>query len=109
MADEPRWISVARADELAPGSVKACWIENYAVALVNLDGELCAVQGTCPHREGPLGEGRVVDQTVACPWHGFRFDPRSGQAAVPPDYPPLATYAVRVAEGDIQVAWPPNA
>lgn len=108
MADDARWVTVARADDVPPGTARTCWVGDQAVALVNVDGTLCAVEGTCPHRGGPLGDGRLVGEDLACPWHGFRFDPRSGRATMPMGYAALSPLGVRVVEGDVQVAWPPG-
>jgi nitrite reductase/ring-hydroxylating ferredoxin subunit len=100
------WVSVARANEVPPGAVKPVWVQARSVALVNVDGSYYAVGGVCPHREGPLGEGRLVGEELACPWHGFRYDPRTGRATVPSAHPGVPTYAVRVVDGDVQVALP---
>jgi nitrite reductase/ring-hydroxylating ferredoxin subunit len=108
MADAQEWVSVARADEVPPGTVKTVWVQARGVALVNLAGRFYAVGGTCPHREGPLGEGRLVRDELACPWHGFRYDPRTGRATVPTAYPGVPTFAVRVVGADVQVAVPPD-
>ncbi len=48
--------------------------------IVSLDGELLLHASVCPHRLGPLDEGRIENGTVTCPWHGWRFDVRSGRA-----------------------------
>jgi nitrite reductase/ring-hydroxylating ferredoxin subunit len=106
MVETRRWSSVARAEEIPPGTVKAVWVQDQAVALVNLGGTLYAVDGTCPHRDGPLGEGRLVGDDLACPWHGFRYDPRTGQATMPVAHPGVPTFAVRVVGDEVQVALP---
>jgi nitrite reductase/ring-hydroxylating ferredoxin subunit len=106
MAEAAEWVTVARADEVPPGTAKAVWVQARGVALVNLDGRFYAVGGTCPHREGPLGEGRLVRDELACPWHGFRFDPRTGRATVPAAHPGVPTFAVRVVGANVQVAVP---
>ena len=98
------WYAVARRDEVGPGSVKAVKPRGKLLALVNLDGELYALEGNCPHRGGPLAGGKLLGQELACPWHGFRFDPRSGQVAMPrTGFPPLPTYPVRVVGDEVQV------
>jgi len=51
---------------------------------VRLEGRLHAVSNVCPHQNGPLGEGRVRDGYLECPWHGYQFDPRTGQG--PPGF-----------------------
>ncbi|HEY7062888.1 MAG TPA: Rieske 2Fe-2S domain-containing protein [Chloroflexota bacterium] len=106
MMDDERWVEVARAEDVPPGTVRACWVGAHEVALVNRGGELCAIAGGCPHRGGPLGEGRLVGAELACPWHAFRFDPRTGQATMPAAFPALPVYQVRVVDGAVQVARP---
>ena len=106
MGDGQQWVSVARVQELAPGTVKAVWVQDRSVALANVDGRLCAVSGVCPHREGPLGQGRLMGEELACPWHGFRYDLRTGRATVPTVHPGVPAYAVRVVGDDVQIALP---
>ena len=48
------------------------------LALFNVDGTLYAVDNTCPHRGGPLGEGDLDGAIVTCPWHGWRYDVTTG-------------------------------
>lgn len=48
--------------------------------LLELDGELVAHAGRCPHLLGPLEQGEVRDGAVTCPWHGYRFDVRTGRS-----------------------------
>jgi len=107
MAATQEWVSVARLDEIPPGAVKAVWLGDEAVALVNRDGALHAVGGTCPHRLGPLAEGRLVGDDLACPWHGFRFDPVTGRATMPRAHLGVPTFAVRVVGEEIQIAVSP--
>ena len=65
----------------------------YIVARV--DGELIAHVARCPHQLGPLNA--AVDGTVACPWHGYRFDVRSGACLTgqPCRLPPAPKVSVR--------------
>jgi vanillate O-demethylase monooxygenase subunit len=41
-------------------------------------GKAAAVQGYCSHRRAPLSMGRIVQDSIECPYHGMRFD-RSGR------------------------------
>src|SRR5206468_6739923 len=64
-----------RADEVPPGSSKVVQINERVVAIFNVDGTLHALDNTCPHQGGPLGEGYLEDNgVVSCPWHGWTFD-----------------------------------
>jgi nitrite reductase/ring-hydroxylating ferredoxin subunit len=49
--------------------------------LLELDGELLAHAAQCPHRLGPLAEAALEDGCLRCPWHGYRFDVRTGASA----------------------------
>jgi nitrite reductase (NADH) small subunit len=67
------------------------------------DGGVHATDPFCPHRQGPLADGLVGAGTVTCPFHGFRFDLRTG-CAIGHDCPPIATYRVTVdAFGEIHL------
>ena len=65
------------------------------VAVFRHDGRLSAVSNLCAHQNGPLGEGRIVDGCITCPWHGFQYRPEDG-CAPPPFTEKLATYRVRL-------------
>jgi nitrite reductase/ring-hydroxylating ferredoxin subunit len=52
--------------------------------IVAIDGELVAHATVCPHRLGPLGDGALEGASVRCPWHGYRFDVRSGACSEDP-------------------------
>jgi nitrite reductase/ring-hydroxylating ferredoxin subunit len=53
--------------------------------LVDLDGEIIAHSTTCPHLLGPLEHAAISDGCVRCPWHGYRFDVRTGYGIDRPD------------------------
>jgi nitrite reductase/ring-hydroxylating ferredoxin subunit len=73
-------------------------VEGRIVALYNVDGDVYALDGVCPHQGGPLGKGRLEGTVVTCPWHGWQFDVRDGQHQINPAMrQPL--FPVRV-EGD---------
>ena len=52
--------------------------QEVAVRVVEVDGEKRAFRARCPHLRGPLDDAPVVDGVVQCPWHGYRFDVRTG-------------------------------
>ena len=49
--------------------------------VVELAGELLAHTTQCPHRLGPLADAPIEDGCLRCPWHGYRFDLRTGRSA----------------------------
>ncbi|WSQ14762.1 Rieske (2Fe-2S) protein [Streptomyces sp. NBC_01231] len=66
-----------------------------AVALL-ADGEYTAFEGLCPHKGAPITEGRICEEAVICPWHGFRFDLRSGEPVGTPSIMKLSVLPVTV-------------
>ncbi len=73
------------------------------LVVVNLDGEYFCVEDVCTHDGGPLGEGDLDDGQLVCPRHGARFDVRTGGALTLPAFEPVATYQVKVQDGDLLI------
>jgi nitrite reductase (NADH) small subunit len=93
-----------RADEIAPGTCKVGYLEGKQVAIFNLDGRLYATQAECTHRGGPLCEGSIRGDIVACPWHDSEFNIRTGKVVTGVAFVPLQTYAVSVEGGVIVIS-----
>jgi nitrite reductase (NADH) small subunit len=72
-------LKVAETTDLAPGAGLIVDAAGRSLALFNVDGVFCAIDNTCPHRGGPLGDGRLAGAIVTCPWHGYRYDVRTGR------------------------------
>jgi nitrite reductase/ring-hydroxylating ferredoxin subunit/DMSO/TMAO reductase YedYZ heme-binding membrane subunit len=70
------------------------------VAIFRHQGAFHAVSNVCAHQAGPLGEGRVVDGCITCPWHGYQYLPGNGQSP-PPFTEKIPTYRLRVAAGRV--------
>ena len=62
-----------------------------------------ALSDTCTHRGGPLSEGTVEGAEVTCPWHGARFDIKTGAVMGPPAGREVRSYPVRVTGADIEI------
>lgn len=98
-----RFLKVATTDEVAVGEAKLIEIDDKRVALFNLDGAYCALDDTCTHQGGPLSEGFVEEGIVTCPWHGARFNVKTGEVTGPPVRRGVARYNVRVQGKDIEI------
>jgi nitrite reductase/ring-hydroxylating ferredoxin subunit len=97
------FVTVARADELVPGQISRVQAGEDEIALVRVGDEFYALQNACLHLEGPLGEGRVEDHLLTCPWHGWQYDVRTGKNAFDLAIQ-LRTYEVKVEDGEVKVA-----
>ncbi|WP_144905563.1 Rieske (2Fe-2S) protein [Halobellus captivus] len=100
-ADESALQKVATTDELEPGSSSVVDVDGEQVALFNIEGEYFALSNVCPHQGGPLGQGRVEDNCVYCPWHGWQFDVETGEHVQGEDA--VGTYDVVVEDDEIHI------
>jgi NAD(P)H-dependent nitrite reductase small subunit len=71
---------VADVSEIPSGRGRVLEVAGRQLAVFNLDGKFYAMDNTCPHRGGPLGDGMVVGNVVTCPWHGWQFDVSNGRS-----------------------------
>jgi len=89
--------------EIPHGGSKVVEIKEHTVAIFNIGGTLYAIDNTCPHQGGPLGEGYLEENgVVSCPWHAWNFDIRTGISPVDPEVR-VACHKVSVENGDIIV------
>jgi nitrite reductase (NADH) small subunit len=71
---------VADVSQISPESIRTVQIGAKAIALANVGGHFFAIDSTCPHRGGPLGEGELQGTALTCPWHGWQFDLTTGRS-----------------------------
>jgi nitrite reductase/ring-hydroxylating ferredoxin subunit len=73
-----RRVKIASVGEVGAGEGRVVEAEGKTLALFNVEGALYAIDNSCAHRGGPLGEGDLEGSVVACPWHAWRWDVRTG-------------------------------
>lgn len=69
--------------------------------LFKVSGRIYCIDGKCTHLGGPLCKGRLDGAVVQCPWHGSRFDVRTGAVVSPPARTPVQAYAVTIEAGNV--------
>jgi nitrite reductase/ring-hydroxylating ferredoxin subunit len=99
----PQFVRAAATSEIQPGSVKSVTIQDKTIALCNAGGTFYALDNVCLHRGGPLGDGCLNGETLMCPWHGWRFDVKTGCVAGNCEMK-VASYEVKVEGSDVLVA-----
>ncbi|MGH7259684.1 MAG: Rieske (2Fe-2S) protein [Nitrospiraceae bacterium] len=98
-------VTVAKLADVPPGQCLAVEVEGTGVALCNVGGTIYALDNCCPHAGGPIGEGTIEGDCVECPWHGWRYNVKTGERTENPQIK-VDCYPVHV-EGDaIQVDVP---
>ncbi len=97
------WIVVGPPDNIANQQARIVCAPGGERIAVFRDGQtFSAVTNLCAHQNGPLGEGRVIDGCITCPWHGYQYSLRDG-CAPPPFTEKLATYNLRMRGGVLEV------
>ena len=99
------FIKIANTSDLPPGQSIVVEIDGRIIAVFNVDGQFYALDNTCMHRGGPLGEG-FVDQcnlTVQCPWHGWVYSLTTG-ASQTDSMARVEKFEVQVEGDDVKVS-----
>jgi len=101
------FVATIDASELQGEELRAVDVEGVAVLLARTQsGEVCALANTCTHLGGPLAAGSRDGDTVTCPWHGSRFDLRTGSVVEGPAVFAQPRLETRERDGRIEVGLP---
>lgn len=96
------WLDACAVDEIPEGRAKVVFAAGDRIAIFRDKGHLSALSSVCQHQNGPLGEGRIVDGLVVCPWHGYQYRPKCGSSPEPFDER-VPTFRLRVTGGRVFV------
>jgi nitrite reductase/ring-hydroxylating ferredoxin subunit/DMSO/TMAO reductase YedYZ heme-binding membrane subunit len=96
------WVDICAVDDIEDTRARVACVGGERLAVFRYDGKLSCVSSVCQHQNGPLGEGRVIDGLITCPWHGYQYCPDNG-ASPAPFTERIPTFAVRVVAGRVQV------
>lgn len=95
-------------DRLPPDEAVLFEADGQRIAVVRVDDEVFAVSDQCTHADWSLCDGYVEDDVIVCPLHGARFSLRTGALLMAPGDGPLASYPVRIVDGEVQVDTTPR-
>ena len=96
------FVDVCAVDDISENRGKVVTLAGERVAVFRYDGKVSAMSNACQHQNGPLGEGKIVDGLVVCPWHGFQYKPDCG-ASPAPFTEKVPTFRVAVTAGRVLV------
>ena len=92
----------SKSDLPADGQAKEFIAGDRTICVANVGGAYSAMDNVCLHRGGPLGQGMVEDGKIVCPWHGWQYDPKTGEAAHNPSAK-VAVYRLTIEGEDVLV------
>lgn len=93
--DTENWVKICELDDIPEKKAKIGLVGGERVAVFKYDGKLSAISNVCKHQNGPLGEGKIVDGCITCPWHGYQYLPHNGKSPEP-FTEKVATYEVKI-------------
>jgi nitrite reductase/ring-hydroxylating ferredoxin subunit len=105
--DDSGFVDVCAVAEISEKRARIVSLAGERVAIFKYDGKVSALSNLCQHQNGPLGEGKILDGCVTCPWHGYQYLPETG-ASPPPFVEKVPTFRVRVRNGRVFVDPRPN-
>ena len=102
----PEFVTVAKADEIAPGYIKLVEVRGHKIALCNADGTFYAIDDTCTHQENSLSDGEIEGESIVCISHGSMFNLRTGIVERGPAEQATKTHHVHIVGDEIKIAIP---
>jgi methionine sulfoxide reductase heme-binding subunit len=96
------FVKVCGINEVEESKAKLFCIDKERIAVFKIAEKLFAVHNVCKHQGGPLGEGKIIDGCITCPWHGYQYFPHNGQSP-PPFKEKVCIYDVKVEDGNVWV------
>lgn len=97
------FVKVAETKDIQHSEMKEVQIDGEDICIVNIEGKYYAIGNVCTHEGGPLADGTLEGYEVECPWHGSKFDIRTGEVTNPPASEPEPTYEIKVDGNSIVV------
>lgn len=105
--DDDGFVDACAVADIPENRARIVCLSGERVAIFKYAGQVSAVSNVCQHQNGPLGEGKVINGCITCPWHGYQYFPDTG-ASPPPFSEKVPTFNVRVRNGRVLVHSPPN-
>ena len=97
-------VIVAKASEIPAGQFKSVVAQGKPLLVCHTAEGFFAVDDTCTHDDGPLGDGWLEGNAIECPRHGARFDVRTGKVLCLPAAVGIRSYPVTVEGDDVKVS-----
>ena len=92
------WVEVLKTDAIEDSKGTTVYVNERDLAIYKYQGNFYALDNTCLHRGGQLGDGHMEGPNVICPLHGWDYDVKTGVSRYEPKEK-VAVYSVKV-EGD---------
>ena len=99
---DQKFVKVCSVHDIQDNRAKVVALNGERIAVFKYDKKLSAISNVCKHQNGPLGEGKIIDGCVTCPWHGYQYLPHNGSSP-PPFREKVSTYDVKVVDEEVWI------
>jgi nitrite reductase/ring-hydroxylating ferredoxin subunit len=99
-------VVAGRASDIPDGERKIVEVNGLSIGVFHHKGKWYALRNSCLHRGGPVATGRLVDDHIICPWHGYTYNVTDGKLLMDPSAH-LEMYPVTLQDGDVRLEVPP--
>ena len=97
------YVKLTTESELpSPGEAKEFDLNEKLICVANVNGTISAIDNVCLHMGGPLGQGYIEGGKIVCPWHGWEYDPQTGELGDDPKSK-LDAYPIKIEKGDVLI------
>lgn len=101
------FVYACEVDDIQESRAKIITVSGERVAIFKYEDQLSAVNNVCRHQGGPIGEGKIIDGCITCPWHGYQYLPGNGQSP-PPFTEKVETYYLKLEGKQVFIDPTPN-
>jgi nitrite reductase/ring-hydroxylating ferredoxin subunit/DMSO/TMAO reductase YedYZ heme-binding membrane subunit len=98
---EDGFYEVGPVEDIPEDCAKIVFVDGENIAIFKYNNKVSAVHNVSKHQLGPLGEGKIIDGSITCPWHGYQYLPENGQSP-PPFTEKVKTYQVKIQD---EIVW----
>jgi sulfoxide reductase heme-binding subunit YedZ len=96
------FLMACTVEDIKEKRAKVICLGSERIAIFKYDNKISAISNVCKHQNGPLGEGRIIDGCITCPWHGYQYLPHNGSSP-PPFKEKVVTYRVQVVDREVWI------
>jgi methionine sulfoxide reductase heme-binding subunit len=100
--DADQFVKVCSIHDIHNNRAKVVSLKAERIAIFKYGKKLSAISNVCKHQNGPLGEGKIIDGCVTCPWHGYQYFPHNGSSP-PPFKEKVSTYDIKVIDEEVWI------
>jgi nitrite reductase/ring-hydroxylating ferredoxin subunit len=99
--DVGEYVKIAEAKAVLKNQMQVFKAKGQEILVVNVEGELFAIENRCSHMGYPLFFGSFEGDVLTCGFHSAKFNVKTGKSLGPVTSEPLKTFPVKIQNSSI--------